>query len=456
MNTASSLQPKHTQLRQITAITLALGLLAACNAPQTMTDPGEASTPTVNLAAISATRYDYAITVKANSNTTAADLERKYVGKVIAIHGDAGFAIMGLTQNARDKLLASDTNILGIETNKNTIKAPTVVGSAGWSAWSGGWSAWSGGWSAWSGGTGSSTGPNENTAIWNHINLPGAHTLAPQLGKGVTVAIVDTGVDLAHPAFKTRLSASRTWWDFVGNDSSPQEEGVLGTDASYGHGTSVAGIVAQVAPNATLLPLRALAPDGSGDLTSVIAAIEWAVSSNAKVINLSLGATTPSKALASQIAWAGQRNVIIVSSSGNTGDTNITYPARYAEDNGSGGLALGVGSVSTIFRNVKSLFSTFEGNSTGIELMAPGEFVYGPYPGGLLAFWSGTSMAAPMVSGSLALGLGTTQGAALPKTALLDDLLQSTTNINSVNPSYVGKLGSGALNAAGFIQAVLQ
>ena len=460
---ATPARTRRNRLGQPVVLAMTTILAVACNAAEPALPPTESnpSDPTLDAqAGTSVVRYDYAVTVKANANTARADLERKYVGKVISIKNSAGFAIMGLTQAARDKLSTSDLAIMGIENNKSAVRGPSTVSGAGWSAWSGGWSAWSGGWSAWSGGTGTSLSPAENKPIWNQIGLASAQTLAPQLGNGVTVAVIDTGIDLTHPAFSKGLTNSATWYDWVDGDATPQEGGTQGVDPAFGHGTSVAGIVEQVAPNVKLMPLRVLAPDGSGDLTSVIAAIDWAVTNGARIINLSLGGTVQSKSLESVISWAGQQGVIVVSSSGNTGDTNITYPARYSENNGVGNLSIGVGSVSTNSLNVKSPFSTFEGiggsTGSGLEMTAPGEYVYGPYPGGLLAYWSGTSMAAPMVSGALALARSTAKGSTMPGNVMINLLKNSAKSTDAVNPGYVGKMGVGVLNSPGFITTVNQ
>ena len=261
------------------------------------------------------------------------------------------------------------------------------------------------------------------------------------------MAVIDTGLDMNHSSFTNTLVAAADMFDFIGNDATPQEEGVDG-QSGYGHGTSVAGIVLQVAPQAKIMPLRALGLNGFGDVTDVASAIDFAVSHGAKVINLSLGASEHSTALSTAIGYATTQGVQVVSSSGNTGDTNITYPAAQANTSDSvGAMSLSVGSVDS--NDLKSGFSTFGSN---LEVLAPGEFVYGPVPGNRRGAWSGTSMAAPMVSGGLALALG--QTLVVAPSSLAQTIKTSAQSIESLNPNNLGQLGSGRINLQNFLNVV--
>jgi thermitase len=275
--------------------------------------------------------------------------------------------------------------------------------------------------------------------------LTKATRLAPKAGQGVVVAVIDTGVDLTHPAFQNVLTPSSTWWDWVAGDAKPQEEAGGG---SYGHGTSVAGIVLQVAPNAKIMPLRVLGPDGSGETANVIAAMDWAVAKGARIINLSLG-TTKDKALTRAIDNATRRGVFVISSAGNTGDQNVTYPASESMAYGTiGDLAVGVG--SSDLNDKKSRFSTFGWNK--IEIVAVGENVSSPAPGGKMAAWSGTSMAAPMVSGGFALALAERNFSDLR--SLGEEMAWESDDLTVSDPTYGVYLG-GRLNLEQFLKTVL-
>lgn len=276
-------------------------------------------------------------------------------------------------------------------------------------AWGGGTKAWSGGTKAWSGGSGptevSGAILNENAAIWNKLSLQVAHqVLAPKLGTGVTVAVIDTGIDSAHPIFAGRLVKAALWRDFVDGDEAPEEvEG-----AAFGHGTLVASLVLQVAPEAKLMPLRVLDGDGSGDPEDVAEAVAYAVAQGADIMQLSLGTEAPSDTLEAAVAEAARQGIYVVASAGNS-NANPTYPAYTAMLEGpTGNMSVGVGSVN--LQDLKSPFSNFapEGGATedGLEMVAFGEGIYGAVPGEQIAAWDGTSMATPLVAGALALALG--------------------------------------------------
>lgn len=430
------------------AITGLLGvlLLASCGAPNTQTP-------------VAAT-YRYTAAVPVEAGATESGIAARYGGTVVVWHPEAGFAVLGLSRpipegqlrglslnGTPDETVVSEPNSELFEASGTSSAWSDDLNAAGSaSIWSGGSaSIWSGGSAViWSGGTGVVGGIPENTPAWTQIGLPAAWLAAPKLGQGVKVAVIDSGIDLAHPMFQGALVSPADQWDFVGNDAVPQEEGTF-TDAAYGHGTNVAGIVLQLAPHAQIMPLRALRPDGSGDQTTVAAAINYAVLHGAQVINLSLGSTQKTQVIQTMIQYATARGVNVVASSGNTGDTRVTYPAQYARDGGnSGDLTFSVGSVDP--SDHKSSFSTYGGS---IELAAPGERVWGPVPGNLFSYWSGTSMAAPMVAGALALGRA--QAPTLAPAALSAALLQTAAPLNILNP---GTPIGARLNVGAFVQAI--
>ncbi|TVP87846.1 MAG: peptidase S8 [Alkalicoccus sp.] len=151
-------------------------------------------------------------------------------------------------------------------------------------------------------------------------------------GEGVTVAVIDTGVDYTHPDLEHAFGDYKGF-DFVDNNEDPQET-PPGDDrgASTNHGTHVAGTVAAngeikgVAPDADLLAYRVLGPGGSGTTENVIAGIERAVEDGADVMNLSLGNATNDPDFATSLALdtAMEDGVVAVSSNGNSGPANWT------------------------------------------------------------------------------------------------------------------------------------
>ncbi|MFC0272315.1 S8 family serine peptidase [Metabacillus herbersteinensis] len=151
-------------------------------------------------------------------------------------------------------------------------------------------------------------------------------------GKGVRVAVIDTGVDYTHPDLRHAFGAYKGW-DFVDDDNDPQETpkgDPRGEETA--HGTHVSGTVAAnglikgVAPNAKLLGYRVLGPGGSGTTDDVIAGIERAVEDGARIMNLSLGNSlnAPDYATSLALDWAMEEGVVAVTSNGNSGPKNWT------------------------------------------------------------------------------------------------------------------------------------
>lgn len=419
----------------------------------------------------SAGQYDqtsHLLTVEIPHDAELAAVERLHRGKAI-VWKPGDFAVLtvnaltcqecGLTTQSKSPVLTdlSDSAIAGggkiVEMN-----GTSRIWSGGTSRiWSGGTSRiWSGGSSTvWDGGTsrlwsgGSFTWMPENSELWAQVGLESAHGIASNLGLGVKVAVIDSGVDIHHPALREALAPEDEWRDFYDGDSVPQEEGELFVDDGYGHGTSVAGIIRQVAPRATILPLRVLGPDGQGSAADVVRAIVWAVDQGADVINLSLGAKSHINAIDAALRYATDRGVIVTASTGDTtfGDKKVTYPASRSHLGPAAPYLLSVTSVDRL--DAKSWFATH--HQTKVEIAAPGENVLSPAPDSRKVGWSGTSMSAPMAAGALALALG--QELALPADQLTAVLMQTSADIygNDLNDEFIGELGEGRLDIAKFL-----
>lgn len=271
----------------------------------------------------------------------------------------------------------------------------------------------------------------ENQGLWSLIRLTQGQNLAPNLGRGVKIAVIDTGIDTTHPAFTGKLAPSTEWKDFVDGDSNPQE---VSGGKGYGHGTSVAGTILQVAPNAVILPIRVLDFDGMGDLDKVVMAVDWAIQKGAKIIHMSLGTDVDYTAFNDIVRVANSKGIPVVASSGNNGSKGMEYPSRFKS------LAIGVGSVAST--GGQSVFSAY---GPELDVMAPGEFVYSAYPAGQIAYSSGTSFAAPVVTGTFALALG-------QKAVTLQILEQSLTG-SSVKS---GNNLKGTVQVDGFLSQALK
>jgi subtilisin family serine protease len=246
------------------------------------------------------------------------------------------------------------------------------------------------------------------------IRLAEAHTVTR--GAGTTVAILDTGIDLTHPALAGHLVEG---YDFVDLDSDPSEEGLPGQFPSYGHGTHVAGLVALVAPEARIMPLRVLDSEGVGNIWVLAEALAYAINPDgdpntadgADVINLSLGTSYRTDLLGEVVAAVtceqdddpdeddtclvspNQRGAVVVAAAGNSGSNVPEYPAAEGV----------IGSLSVGASTIADTLAAFSNYGSWVHVAAPGEDILSTMPGGGYAVWSGTSMATPLAAGEAAL-----------------------------------------------------
>jgi len=205
----------------------------------------------------------------------------------------------------------------------------------------------------------------------------------------VTIAIVDSGVDLGHIDLADKIVGG---YDFVNNDSVPQDD--------YGHGTHVAGIaaasgnngagIAGVSWGARIMPVKVLDATGGGSFATVAEGIVWAADHGAQIINLSLGAPSVSFVLQSAVEYASNRGVLLIAASGNNGSTPVYCPACYPQ-------VMAVGAT-----NSSNQVASFSSYGPELEIAAPGQSIFSLAPGGY-STKSGTSMAAAHVSGLAAI-----------------------------------------------------
>ena len=204
---------------------------------------------------------------------------------------------------------------------------------------------------------------------------------------GLTLAVVDTGIDCTHPDLKGRCSGG---YDYYNGDYDPWDDN--------GHGTMVAGMACANTDNSTgvagldwharVMPLKALGAEGEGYLDSVVNSVKHAANYGADVINMSLTSDTYSQALADAAEYAHSRGCVLVAAAGNEGDERVNYPA---------GLPHVIGVGSTDQAGNRSLFSN---HNPSVDMVAPGERIIGPVPGGGYERGWGTSEATPHVSGA--------------------------------------------------------
>lgn len=269
-----------------------------------------------------------------------------------------------------------------------------------------------------------------------HLDLPLARELST--GSGVVVAVLDTGVQLDHPALAPHLVAG---YDFVDNDTVPADEGNgLDDDAdglvdeATGHGTHVAGIVLLVAPQSQIMPLRVLNSDGVGSAFQVAQAMIHATDHGAQVLNLSLGTPLHSDVLLEGVNYARSAGVMVVAAAGNLNSTEPQYPA--ADE----------GVIAVAALDEERLKTSFSNYGSWVDLAAPGESIYSTYPIDGYGWWSGTSMATPFVSGQIALLRSLAPWLTLDQ--IEGQLAAKARSVEPLNPDYVGQLGAGEPDVA--------
>ena len=251
------------------------------------------------------------------------------------------------------------------------------------------------------------------------LHLAQAHTVAT--GSGVTVAVIDTGIDLNHPLFAGRIAWSV--YDFVDDDANPSEEPGLG----FGHGTFISGLIALSAPQAKIMPIRAFDGNGIGTSFSVAKAIQFAAQNGARVINMSFGMFEEDPLIKDVIDHVDER-LMMVAAAGNDNIDFLQYPADESD-------ALSV--TATTLNDQKAPFANFESD---VSVSAPGVGLYSAYPGGSWATWEGTSFSTAFVSGEAALLFSLNPG--FSRSDLNNLITTGGVRIDDLNPSFAGRLGN--------------
>ncbi|MFP4514642.1 MAG: S8 family serine peptidase [Parcubacteria group bacterium] len=317
------------------------------------------------------------------------------------------------------------------------------------------------------------------------INAPGAWERTTGSAE-IVVAVIDAGVQINHPDLKNNIWENRkeiagngidddnngfiddlNGWDFVDDNNNPSPSfNQSWTEGGLSHGTIVSGIIAAqgnnkegvsgITWNSKIMPLKVLDDSGAGSMRDVIRAVDYAIQNGAHIINFSFVGENYSQGLQEAIARAHEAGVLVVAAAGNENSDDIGYdidktPLYPVCHDGGENMVIGV--VATDALDQKAEFSSYGINC--VDISAPGLSFFGTvasnpgfdqnqfselYDG----YWSGTSMAAPVVSGSLALILSINP--TISKAEAMDILMSTTDDIRKLNPDYLGKLGRGRVN----------
>ena len=271
------------------------------------------------------------------------------------------------------------------------------------------------------------------------------------------VAVIDTGVDLAHED----IPLAHLWanpdeldgetgvddddngyvddirgWDWTTSDDSPQDEN--------GHGTHVSGVVVAATDNGIgvagqggnvkVAALRVLGANGSGTISDLVAGLDYAIDQGFRIVNLSLTVRFDSPALADAVETAADAGVIVVTAAGNQ-DSVVLWPAAYDA-------ALAVG--ATASDGSKASFSNF---GPELDLAAPGDSILSTYLDNTYRVLSGTSMATPHVSALAALIWSLRPD--LTRAQVIDIMTSTADDLNAADyPGQDDYLGAGEINVA--------
>lgn len=235
--------------------------------------------------------------------------------------------------------------------------------------------------------------PAAQTVPWGVLRILAPAAWGVTTGDPVKVGIIDTGIDASHPDLSVNLKGGVSCVVYTSKYADDN-----------GHGTHVAGIVAAVdnglgvvgvAPQADLYAIKVLDRKGSGYLSDIIRGMDWAVANGMHVVNMSLGTNTYSAAFALAAERVARAGVVQVAAAGNDGpgaDT-VDYPGAFPH-------VLAVGATAS-----NDVIASFSSRGAQVAVAAPGVSIHSTYKSGTYATLSGTSMAAPHVTGTVALVL---------------------------------------------------
>ncbi|MDG1527643.1 MAG: S8 family peptidase [Polaribacter sp.] len=292
----------------------------------------------------------------------------------------------------------------------------------------------------------------------------------------IILAVLDSGIKMNHPEFAGRIwvnpnetnnnsdSDANNYtddingWDFVNNDNNPTDD--------HGHGTNVAGISAATGNNSIgyagvdwkckIMPLKILDNNNSGFYSWWIAAINYAVSNGAKVINMSVGGSGFSQGMKDAVDNAHANGVVITVSMMNFNNNTSYYPAAYSS-------TIAVGSTNSDDKRTNPFFwNPTSGSNYGnhIDVIAPGNYIYGlSYNSdtNYNSYWGGTSQAAPLVAGICSLLLDQNPNLTVEqiRTILKESAEDQVGNLSEDTVGWDQYYGSGRVNAFNALQKVL-
>ena len=281
------------------------------------------------------------------------------------------------------------------------------------------------------------------------------------LGRGshdVVVAVLDTGIDWNHPDLGANMWSNDDGYhgyNFIEDNWFPMDDNVNGYDEdgtwlpniyTY-HGTHVAGVIGAVIDNSEgiaglaqvqLMAVKVMNDSGEGTDATVASGLRWATDNGADIVTMSLGVDGMSLTLQNAVEYASDRGVVLVAAAGNSGTSEVTYPAAYPT-------VIAVGATDSSDRR-----ATFSNFGVGLDVMAPGVNIYSTQGGGSYQYLSGTSAAAPHVAGVAAIMLSINPALS---PAEVGSYINSTATDLSMT-GYDTSTGWGIVNAFGAVESI--
>ena len=286
----------------------------------------------------------------------------------------------------------------------------------------------------------------EYSQQWNLRSINVESAWDDTKGSGITVAVIDTGIS---PVPDLKDTTFVKGYDFV-NDR-------IEADDDAGHGTHVAGTIAQstnnnygvagIAYEASLMPLKVLGASGGGTVADIAEAIRFAADNGADVINMSLGGAGESQLMEEAIDYAYRKGVFLVAAAGNSNQNAASYPARYPH-------VVGVAALDSV--GVKAPYSNF---GAGVDISAPGgseagkilqETIDPETNSAVFAGYQGTSMAAPHVAGVAAL----VKASGIKEADEILRVLKQSSRVVQEDP--LNHFGAGHLDASAAVKLALR
>ncbi|MCR4401331.1 MAG: S8 family peptidase [Firmicutes bacterium] len=271
--------------------------------------------------------------------------------------------------------------------------------------------------------------PRQQVVPWGITKVRAPEAWSRATGRGVRVAVLDTGIDADHPDLKPNVDGG---FDCINETTTIADDN--------GHGTHVAGTIAAldndigvvgVAPEARLYSVKAFDSRGQGQVSDIVQGVEWCITNRMQVINMSFGTPDSSKALTIAIEQAARAGIVMVAAAGNDGKRDhVLYPARDPN----------VIAVAASTRDDR--VASFSNSGEQVAVAAPGEDIFSTHRDGGYKTLAGTSMACPHVAGIAALILSASPG--LDRDAVRDILCKTATRLPGFAPD---QQGSGIVNA---------